>query len=151
MEEELFFKRFSKEKQDQVRGLVEYATLMGLTGKDLVSIGGKLDRLKAAGERRRNIEIVQSFDCRLIGIDAKSPKHVHENRLNERFKLKHVGGDYNFTYDYNYWIVRSLATGAQQRHKVDAWDYELGRLDWGKRSRYAMLLDIANGKFALGF
>ena len=151
MEEELFFKRFSKEKQDQVRGLVEYATLMGLTGKDLVSIGGKLDRIKQAQERRRNMEIISSFTCHLIGSDSKEPKHTHDNRLNERFKLKHVNGDYNFVRGYDSWNVRSLKTGVELHHKTDGWQYELGRVDWSKRLRYAILLDIANGKFALGF
>jgi hypothetical protein len=72
-EEELVFKRFPPEKQDQVRGLVNYATLMGLTGKDLVSIGGKLDRIKASNEKRaREAVLVEMLArCTLIGKDKK--------------------------------------------------------------------------------
>jgi hypothetical protein len=55
------FKRFSKEKQEQIRQLVAYTTLMGLTGKDLVSIGGKLERMKEAEERKRRLAIVRTY------------------------------------------------------------------------------------------
>ena len=58
---EIEFKRFSKEKQEQIRQLVAYTTLMGLTGKDLVSIGGKLERMKEAEERKRRLAIVKSY------------------------------------------------------------------------------------------
>jgi len=63
------FSRFSKEKQDQVRALVNYATLMGLNGKDLVSIGGKLDRVKARREINTNRAIISNMDLRTIGKD----------------------------------------------------------------------------------
>ena len=38
------FKRFSEDKQEQIRQFVSYAQMMGLTGKDIRSIGDKLDR-----------------------------------------------------------------------------------------------------------
>ncbi len=60
-EAELNFRRFSDDKQEQIRQLVSYCTLMGLTGKDLVSIGGKLDRLAKAEELKRNLEIGLSY------------------------------------------------------------------------------------------
>ena len=44
---EINFKRFPREKQEQIRQLVNYATLMGLDGKDLISIGSKLERIKS--------------------------------------------------------------------------------------------------------
>ena len=72
-EELLFFRRFPAEKQDQVRALVNYATLMGLNGKDLVSIGGKLDRLKAAQEKKEREAILEEMlaRCTYIGKDNK--------------------------------------------------------------------------------
>ena len=36
--------RFSADKQDLIEQFVEYAQLMGLSGRDLVAISGKLDR-----------------------------------------------------------------------------------------------------------
>lgn len=63
------FRRFPQEKQDQVRALVNYATLMGLNGKDLVSIGGKLDRVAAKREIEHNRNIVANMGVRPIGKD----------------------------------------------------------------------------------
>ena len=63
------FSRFPQEKQDQVRALVNYATLMGLNGKDLVSIGGKLDRVRTRREINANRAIVSGMDLRTIGKD----------------------------------------------------------------------------------
>ena len=45
-EKELIFRRFPEDKQEQIRQLVAYTTLMGLSGTDLVSIGGKLNRIE---------------------------------------------------------------------------------------------------------
>ena len=64
------FSRFPQEKQDQVRALVNYATLMGLNGKDLVSIGGKLDRVRIRREITANRAIVSGMDLKTIGKDT---------------------------------------------------------------------------------
>lgn len=61
MEEEITFSRFGDDKQEQIRQLVSYCTLMGLTGKDLISIGGKLDRMKASEDYKKNLEIGLSY------------------------------------------------------------------------------------------
>ena len=81
-EELLVFKRFPTEKQDQVRALVNYATLMGLTGKDLVSIGGKLDRLKAARERKHQEAVLDGMLEKVspIGKDKKD----YRNQIDPR-------------------------------------------------------------------
>ena len=90
-EEELLFKRFPAEKQEQVRQLVAYAQLMGLDGKDLVSIGGKLDRIKATAEYKRNRSLVEStFIFLYVGRDAG------EYDLNNRWRIKTDSGSYTF-------------------------------------------------------
>lgn len=152
MEDELlFFKRFPKEKQDQVRGLVEYATLMGLSGRDLVSIGGKLDRIKASQEKARNLEIVKSVKILPIGDDKRYKGSSLEDSLDNRFKIKTTTGSYNFSCSYSKWTVKSTKTGITQHHSPDNYSYELGNTHWSRRSRYAMILDIANGLFQLNF
>jgi len=153
-EEQIFFKRFSKEKQEQVRGLVQYATLMGLSGKDLISIGGKLDRLKEQAERSRNIKIVEGYTLIPIGADAKLPKDRQQRQFNYRFKLKYPHGTYNFEYDGGGWRVTSLATKTVKHHSVNYWadNYALPRsFSYDKRRRCVMLLDLHNGKFQLNF
>lgn len=149
MEEELVFKRFPTEKQDQVRGLVEYATLMGLSGKDLVSIGGKLDRLKKAIEKKGNLEIIKGFDCLLIGQDKSRSRK--EEALDERFRLKTASGSYTFENQYNGFKITSNNTKVVVNHRVDGYDYELGNVGWRRRARYGMLLDISRSKIVLNF
>lgn len=79
-EELIVFRRFPKEKQDQVRALVNYATLMGLSGKDLVSIGGKLERLKVSQEKRAREVVLEELvkRCELIGRDRKDYRAMHD-------------------------------------------------------------------------
>ena len=147
-EEELLFKRFPAEKQEQVRQLVAYAQLMGLDGKDLVSIGGKLDRIKASAEWKRNRELVESsFTFLAIGAD----KGRGEYYLNNRWRIKTVGGSYSFeAQGWDMYRVRSNKTGVVRDHRVSD-DYSLGTGDYYKRRRYAVMLDVAHGKFPLNF
>lgn len=145
-EEELLFKRFPAEKQEQVRQLVAYAQLMGLDGKDLVSIGGKLDRIKAATEYRRNKSLVESsFTFLYVGRDSG------EYALNNRWRIKTAGGSYTFTsYSWGHYRVKSNKTGLVRDHRPNE-DYSLGTGDYYKRRRYAMMLDVAHGVFPLNF
>jgi hypothetical protein len=146
LEEELLFKRFPADKQEQVRQLVAYAQLMGLDGKDLVSIGGKLDRLKAAAEYRRNRSLVESsFEFLNVGPDRG------EYALNTRWRIKTANGSYTFTsYSWGHYRIRSNKTGAVRDHRPSE-DYSLGTGDYYKRRRYAMMLDVAHGVFPLNF
>lgn len=143
------FKRFPKDKQEQIRQFVSYAQMCGLTGKDIRSIGDKLDRERKTEERRQNMEIINGFECLNIGEDAKRSDKKH--RLNDRFKLKTARGSYNFIYDYYGYKVTSLTTKHTVNHRTDAWGYELPQRDYGSLTRYATLLDIATGKLKLDF
>ena len=146
---EITFKRFPENKQEQIRQFVAYAQMCGLTGKDIRSIGDKLDRERKAVERRQNMVIVNGFECLNIGEDAKSGNK--KSFLNERFKLKTARGTYNFKYDYYGYRVTSLTTKKTINHKTDVWAYELPTRNYDEITRYATLLDIANGKLKLDF
>ena len=61
-EKELKFRRFGDEKQEQVRQLVAYITLMGLTAKDLISIGNKLERDRRNTEAEKIWTIIESYN-----------------------------------------------------------------------------------------
>jgi hypothetical protein len=145
-EAELLFKRFPAEKQEQVRQLVAYAQLMGLNGKDLVSIGGKLDRIKAASEYKRNKELVESsFAFLYVGRDHG------DYHLNSRWKIQTAGGSYTFTAQgWDMYRVKSNKTGKVVDHRVTN-DYSLGQGDYYKRRRYAVMLDVCNGILPLNF
>ncbi len=138
-------KRFSDDKKEQLEQFVAYAQLMGLSGRDLVAIGGKIDREQAKQRKIANMEIVRSFECLTIGADTK-----HD--LDRRFKLKTLHGAYNFDDDgWNRWEVTSLKTKVKKVHYADSYEYDLPKTDYRTRSRYAILLDIAAGKFKLDF
>lgn len=66
-------KRFSREKHDQIASLINYATLMGLSGKDLVSIGGKMERDSSSKERKERIAICDSMVMPLRGSKVAYP------------------------------------------------------------------------------
>ena len=65
-EKELIFRRFPEDKQEQIRQLVAYTTLMGLSGKDLVSIGGKLNRIEEKNQALNLIQIAQGYESSCV-------------------------------------------------------------------------------------
>jgi hypothetical protein len=134
--------RFPADKQDQIEQLIAYAQLMGLTGRDLVSIGGKMDREQAKERKIANMAIVNGFECFSIG----------QHDLDFRFKLKTVNGTYNFEFNgYDGWKITSLKTQQRRTHRVDDYMYDLPKTQWRRRRRYIMLLDISAGHFNLDF
>lgn len=149
---EITFKRFSKDKQEQIRQFVAYAQMCGLSGKDIRSIGDKLDREAKAEEKRLNMEIVGGYECLPIGEDKKHQRHknYYQSILSNRFKLKTARGAYNFTRQWSSWDVKSMSTGVVKRYYPGE-DYSLGSIDWAHYMRYAVLLDINCGKLKLDF
>ena len=137
--------RFSEDRQEQLEYFVEYAQLMGLSGRDLVAIGGKIEREQKKERKQANMAIVREFECLPIGRDAP-------NSYDYRFKLRTTEGAYNFTYDgWDRYEVVSLRTKVQKVITVHSWDYDLPKTDHRTRARYAMLLDIAAGRVKLDF
>jgi hypothetical protein len=149
LEEELVFKRFPADKQEQVRSLVAYTQLMGLSGKDLVSIGGKLERLKATGEKKTNMATIHGMKIEHIGQDKN--RRDTESALDERFKLRTVDAVYHIESNYgDRWEITNTSTKVKKRHNATN-DYELGSVHWRRRQRYCLMLDIATGKLQLNF
>jgi hypothetical protein len=142
-DEELFFKRFPLEKQDQVRQLVSFATLMGLTGKDLVSIGGKLDRIRLAIERDRLRGIVNEMDLRAI----KSPRGSYTNS----WHLVSGGTKYHFKGDMWGGIVTNTDTKAKHSwNYLSNWYYELGSFSkFNNSSIPKVMLNVWDGSITL--
>lgn len=141
----LKLKRFTDAKQAQVEQLIGYARLMGLSGTDLVSIGGKLQREESKSKKLENLKIVAGFECLPVGRDSKY-------NLDARFKLKTTDGSYRFLRQgYEGWRIHSSKTGLYQEVRVNYSEYELGRIGYYTKVRYAVLLDIAAGKIHLNF
>lgn len=143
---ELEFRRFPPEKQDQVRQLVSYATLLGLDGKDLISIGGKLDRLQLSIEHKKNMALIQP----LLG-QCKSIKRG-EMMIYAHFLLTTPNGNYEFRHDWDSWSIKNRKTRAKRKHPANHNDYQFNRnVKHSVRKQYEILLDIAHGKLLLDF
>ena len=143
--EELIFKRFPAEKQDQVRGLVNYATLMGLNGKDLISIGGKLDRIQLKREILRNRDIVMSMADNISTVGKDSD-------CRRRWVYNFNGAKYYFD-DAGYYDVRirSAATKTVKTFNLYS-DYEIGRWSYrGNRHLPSIMLQVYHGEIKLNF
>jgi hypothetical protein len=145
----LSFKRFSAEKQDQVRALVNYATLMGLDGKDLVSIGGKLDRIKQKRERDRlrivADELIKS--CAPIGNDKK--KQHHNNDLRRWNYVDGSGRKWTFT-EADYWHVKVTSDTGVTKNFRNLDTYDVGRTG-GKWTMKQVMLNVYEHKIMLNF
>lgn len=152
VEEEVIleFKRFSAEKQEQVRQLVSYATLMGLSGKDLVSIGGKLDRIKARNESTAMIRIAEGYyhSIQPVSRPGKDGRTFDEHRkwkyTDQEGKVWHFNTDSRFSCD-----VRSIATGKRRHFYLE--DYTLGRRLGKDGPKIAALLALHHGDIVLDF
>lgn len=137
--------RFPADKQDQIEQLIAYAQLMGLTGADLVSIGGKMQREQIKARKEANMKLINEFQCLKIGRDDSID-------LNNRFKLKTADGMYSLTAGrWSVWTVVNTKTQAKHTHTANYYEYDLPKTSHRTRIRYAMLMDIALGKFRLDF
>lgn len=57
----IYFKRFDDKKQEQIRQLVSYCTLLDLTPDDLISIGNRLKRIKTSSIAKNNKDLVKEL------------------------------------------------------------------------------------------
>jgi len=137
--------RFPADKQDQIEQLIAYTQMLGLTGADLVSIGGKMQREQIKARKEANMKIINEFQCLKIGRDTSID-------LNNRFKLKTADGMYSLTAGrWSAWTVVNTTTQAKRSHTANHYEYDLPKTSHRTQIRYAMLLDIALGKFRLDF
>jgi len=136
-EEELEFKRFPKEKQEQVRQLVAYANLMGLDGKDLVSIGGKLERLKSSNERRRRMDAISQY--KIQALDALRPVKENatfweiDNRIVNKFKIYINNIWYTVEISGNYFYGGTAKVTSPKTKKPTAYYITPAPGIWGQR------------------
>jgi len=138
MEEELSFKRFSDSKQEQIRQFVAYAQLMGLSGKDLVSIGGKLTRIDERNDRKHRLSVVKSYAIKPIGRDTTTEL---------RFKIEVNNVWYHVVPEYYSCLVKNSKTGAIARFNLSHNDW--GRTSWQSRYHYQFLWELHQGNFTL--
>ena len=134
-------KRFDINKHDQLEQLVSWCQLMGLTGKDLVSIGGHLDRVRVREEILSNRRIVESYNCRPIG--NKDPD------MDRRWKIETVNGVYHFELDTYRVKVINTTTKVAKTFSI-SYRHNIGSMR-NKRYRYMTMLEVHTGKIILDF
>ncbi len=134
-------KRFDKSKHEQLVGLLQWCELMGLTGRDLISLGGHIDRLQTREAAQKNIEIAKGYKIDRVG---------HDTSNDARFSLKTVNGRYQFQYySYQTVYVTSYKTKVKKHLAMD--HFNLGRMDYRKAWIYRVLLNVHSGKIVLDF
>jgi hypothetical protein len=142
-----FLKRFPESKHEQIKQLMSYITMCGVSGRDLVSIGGYIDRQRANEQYYQAKARVQEY------IDQKTICPISADKSDQivnRFKFKTINGDYNFRGDWASWEVFSVKTKTRQRYQPTSRSWP-GHLNWNRRSFYDMVLDIVEGNIQLNF
>jgi hypothetical protein len=139
----LKLKRFSEAKQAQVEQLISYSQLLGLTGTDLISIGGKLEREAAKSRRQANKQIIAGFNC--VAIGRNNPD------VDVRFKLDIGGKTIRFELDSSERYKISNKDNRYIMWRPNIHEYDLPTAYYyTTKLRYALLLDLAAGKIPLG-
>ena len=134
-------KRFDKAKHDQLEGLLQWCQLMGLTGKDLVSLGGHIDRAQRNEEAQKNRALAKTIKFDPVGAD----KEMHH-----KWSHKNLHGRY--TFEGSSWqrvYVTSNKTKVRKSFNLEL--YEVGRVSWRERDRLQSALNMINGKIVLDF
>jgi hypothetical protein len=134
-------KRFDKAKHEQLEQLVAWCQMMGLEGKDLVSIGGHLDRAKKSAEAKSNRVRAQEIKFDPVGADKA---------MSDKWSLKTLTGRYTFEgHSWQRVIVTSNKTKVRKTFDME-W-YEIGRVSWRDRNRLQCALNIIHGEIKLDF
>lgn len=136
-------KRFDKTKHEQLEGLLQWCTLMGLSGKDLVSLGGHIDRAQAAAEAKSNRALAETITFDPVGVGGKPD-------MSTRWSYLTPNGRYTFQ-DTSWGRVVVVSNKTKVRKTFNVEMYNLGRLGWEKRYRMQCALNIINGKILLDF
>jgi hypothetical protein len=134
-------KRFDPSKHQQLEEFIAWCQLMGLTGKDLISLGGHLDRAQQQAEVERAKEIVCSYQLDKVG---------HDRAIEERFTIKWLDARFRFDNDGWDWVkITNYKTKQIRRFPLPS--YNLGRMHWRKTWVYRAVLAVHYGKIQLNF
>ena len=134
-------KRFDKDKHDQLEQLIAWSQMMGLSGRDLVSLGGHIDRAQQAAEAKSNRSLAETIKFDAVGGDTEMSN-----------KWSYLTPDGRYTFQDARWgqiTVVSNKTKVRKNFRTEV--YQLGRMHWGKRDRMQCALNIINGRIVLDF
>ena len=134
-------KRFEKDKHDQLEQLIAWSQMMGLSGKDLVSLGGHIDRAQRAAESKSNQALAETIKFDPVGGDKEM-----------RDKWSYKTSDGRYTFESSSWRqIYVVSNKTKVRKKFNLEYYEIGRMGWSKRDRIQCALNIIHGRIVLDF
>jgi len=147
-----FLARFPDSKHEQIKQLMGYIQLCGVTGKDLVSIGGYIDRERKKETTKSNLARIADTDIQLIGADKKS---VRREWWHQRWRVVTASGEkYDFMDDaWHQYRVYSHSTKVSKtisptNHYSGDWP---NTWRWHKICAHEMMMDVIDGRFPLNF
>jgi hypothetical protein len=148
-----FLARFPESKHEQIKQLMGYIQLCGVTGKDLVSIGGYIDRERKKETSKKNLARIADLDIRSIGNDNKSSPR--REWWHQRWRVVTANGDkYDFTDDtWHHYRVYSHSTKVGKfvsptSHYAGDWP---NTWRWHKITAHEIMMDVIDGRFLLNF
>jgi hypothetical protein len=147
-----FLARFPESKHEQIKQLMGYIQLCGVTGKDLVSIGGHIDRERKKITTKNNLARIADLDIQPVGTDKKSTRWEW---WHQRWRVITPNSDkYDFIDDtWNNYRVYSHTTKITKsvtasNHYAGGWP---GTWRYNKIQAHEMMMDVADGRFLLNF
>jgi hypothetical protein len=146
-----FLARFPETKHEQIKQLMGYIQLCGVTGKDLVSIGGYIDRERKKETSKNNLARIADLDIRAIGTDKKSS--TRWEWWQHRWRVVTPNGDkYDFVDDAFYKVyshsTKISKIAITSNHYSGDWP---NTWRWNKITAHEMMMDVVDGRFLLNF
>lgn len=135
LEKDLVFRRWAPDKQEQIRQLVSYATLLGINGDGLVSIGNRLNRIALSRTVKENKKIAKELMVNVVFINDRN-----------RIVYNHEGQKYSIQYDGWHRVdVQNMSSKRRHGFRINHYDVGTGE----SRRVYLMLLNIFHGQINL--
>ena len=142
IDDKRFMSRFEAGKGPQIEQLISYVTLLGLSGTDLIAVGGKIEREKVRQERIHNDEIIKTFKIEKIGNDI-------DIDYSGRFKIRTLTGNYNIeSIGWGSCVAVNTKTKARMGYHFNERPVSAKGYDWKIKQA---ILAIAYGDIKLGF
>jgi hypothetical protein len=134
-------KRFDKDKHDQLEQLIAWSQMMGLSGRDLVSLGGHIDRAQQAAETKSNRTLAETIKFDPVGGDTD---------MTLKWSYNTPMGRYTFQ-DSTWGKITVISNKTKVRRTFSVEMHQLGRMHWKTRDRLNCALNIIHGKILLDF
>lgn len=144
-----YWNRWPKEKHEQIKQLLSYAQMCGLTGKDLVSLGSHLDRQQVMSNTQTLMSVVHAMPIALVDGDASRPWH-EQKWWNMTWTIAAKNG-FNYQVSHGDFMRFNCRSESGELRKITSYSYHPWPRHWGWRKRqcYSFALDVDGGVIAL--